>query len=89
MREFFGRLDEELNKVNQFYKAKESEFLERGKILNRQLKILMDIKQIISDWRRKQPDSVALSRSWSSSRRISDFSGEFLGTLYFFNPTIK
>ncbi|GKU85720.1 hypothetical protein SLEP1_g346 [Rubroshorea leprosula] len=74
VRVFFTSLDEELNKVNLFYKARESEFLERGKILNKQLQILMDIKQIISDWRRKQPGSVALSRSWSSSPRNSSFS---------------
>ncbi|KAL5781664.1 hypothetical protein ACOSP7_006693 [Xanthoceras sorbifolium] len=70
---FFERLDEELNKVNQFYKTKESEFLERGEILNKQLEILVDLKQILSD-RRRKPNSGILPRSWSSSARNSDFS---------------
>ncbi|KAK2643707.1 hypothetical protein Ddye_018902 [Dipteronia dyeriana] len=70
---FFESLDDELNKVNQFYKTKESEFLERGESLNKQLQILVDLKQILSD-RRRKPNSGILSRSWSSSARNSDFS---------------
>ncbi|KAI9194678.1 hypothetical protein LWI28_008116 [Acer negundo] len=73
IRVFFESLDDELNKVNQFYKTKESEFLERGEILNKQLQILVDLKQILSD-RRRKPNSGILSRSWSSSARNSDFS---------------
>ncbi|KAJ7954680.1 Phosphate transporter PHO1 [Quillaja saponaria] len=57
VRVFFERLDEELNKVNQFYKTRESEFLERGEILNKQLHILMELKQILVDRRRKNPPS--------------------------------
>ncbi|XP_022760315.1 phosphate transporter PHO1-like isoform X2 [Durio zibethinus] len=74
VRVFFASLDVELNKVNQFYKIKESEFLERGEILNKQLQILLDLKQILSDRRRKPTAAGTLSRSWSSSRRNSDFS---------------
>ncbi|KAK3190372.1 hypothetical protein Dsin_029933 [Dipteronia sinensis] len=73
IRVFFESLDDELNKVNQFYKTKESEFLERGEILNKQLQILVDLKKILSD-RRRKPNSGILSRSWSSSARNSDFS---------------
>ncbi|CAN1760269.1 Phosphate transporter PHO1 [Linum perenne] len=51
MKAFFGRLDEELNKVNQFYKAKEKEFMQRGEILNKQLEILVDLKRILTDRR--------------------------------------
>ncbi|KAJ4838228.1 Acid phosphatase pho1 [Turnera subulata] len=73
VRVFFERLDEELNKVNQFYRTKESEFLERGEILNKQLEILVDLKQILHE-RRRKTDSGILSRSWSSSTpRNSDF----------------
>ncbi|XP_006643658.1 phosphate transporter PHO1-1-like [Oryza brachyantha] len=43
-REFFARLDEQLNKVNQFYKAKEEEFLHRGDSLRKQMHILLDLK---------------------------------------------
>ncbi|KAK7393706.1 hypothetical protein VNO78_22270 [Psophocarpus tetragonolobus] len=50
---FFAKLDGELNKVNQFYKKQESEFVERGEMLNKQLNILLDLKQVLSDLRRK------------------------------------
>ncbi|OMO95412.1 hypothetical protein COLO4_15920 [Corchorus olitorius] len=71
---FFEMLDDELNKVNQFYKTKESEFLERGEILNKQLQILLDLKQILSERRRRKPNGALSPRSWSSSPRNSDFS---------------
>ncbi|CAN1760270.1 Phosphate transporter PHO1 [Linum perenne] len=77
MKAFFGRLDEELNKVNQFYKAKEKEFMQRGEILNKQLEILVDLKRILTDRRRQLKSSNSIGRSsWSaSSPRTSDFSG--------------
>ncbi|KAH0641255.1 hypothetical protein KY285_037841 [Solanum tuberosum] len=80
VRLFFEMLDEELKKVNEFYKTKESEFLERGDILNKQLQILLDLKQVLSDRRRKTLESRSgsgtgfFSRSHSSSGRNSDFS---------------
>ncbi|GKV19087.1 hypothetical protein SLEP1_g29385 [Rubroshorea leprosula] len=70
---FFERLDEELNEVNRFYKAKEVEFIEKGEILNKQLQILVELKQILLDRRQKNPCAVAVSRSRSSSHN-SDFS---------------
>ncbi|KAG2403647.1 Phosphate transporter [Vigna angularis] len=45
---FFAKLDGELNKVNQFYKKQEIEFVERGEILNKQLNILLDLKQLLN-----------------------------------------
>ncbi|XP_048333444.1 phosphate transporter PHO1 isoform X2 [Ziziphus jujuba] len=78
VRVFFERLDEELNKVNQFYITKESEFLERGEILNKQLQILLDLKQILNDRRWKNSpakiNSGSVPCSWSSSPRTSDYS---------------
>lgn len=74
-------LDEELNKVNQFYKSKEAEFLERGEILNKQLQILLDLKRVIGERRRKSFGGQSggfLSRSGSSFGRNSDLSGELL-----------
>ncbi|MED6126558.1 hypothetical protein PIB30_079606 [Stylosanthes scabra] len=56
---FFASLDEELNKVNQFYKKQESEFLERGEMLNKQLQILLDLKQVLAEKRRKNPSPKA------------------------------
>ena len=43
-REFFTRLDQQLNKVNQFYRGKEKEFVERGESLKKQMEILLDLK---------------------------------------------
>ncbi|KAH9681912.1 phosphate transporter PHO1 [Citrus sinensis] len=73
VRAFFERLDRELNKVNQFYRTKESEFLERGEILNKQLQILLELKQILID-RRRKPSGGIIPRSWTPCPRNSDFS---------------
>ncbi|KAF8723961.1 hypothetical protein HU200_020962 [Digitaria exilis] len=62
-REFFARLDAQLNKVNQFYKGKEKEFLERGESLRKQMDILADLK------------AAACSREDSSSSVSSSTSG--------------
>lgn len=43
-KEFFSCLDLQLNKVNQFYKTKEKEFVERGESLKKQLEILIELK---------------------------------------------
>lgn len=43
-KEFFICLDFQLNKVNQFYKTKEKEFLDRGESLKKQLEILIQVK---------------------------------------------
>ncbi|CAA6665489.1 unnamed protein product [Spirodela intermedia] len=51
-KEFFSRLDLQLNKVNQFYKAKEGEFLERGESLRRQMEILVELKATLKQQRR-------------------------------------
>ncbi|KAJ7979826.1 phosphate transporter PHO1 [Quillaja saponaria] len=76
VRVFFESLDEELNKVNQFYITKESEFLERGDILNKQLQILMELKQILIDrCRKNHPSSRPNSEVFHHSPfRNSDFS---------------
>ncbi|XP_042513846.1 phosphate transporter PHO1-like isoform X2 [Macadamia integrifolia] len=77
VKEFFMKLDEELNKVNQFYKTREREFVERGEILNKQLQILLDLKKILNDRRQRdiqsKLDSGTLERS-NSSGRCSDCS---------------
>ncbi|XP_048235124.1 phosphate transporter PHO1 isoform X2 [Ricinus communis] len=73
VRVFFEKLDEELNKVNQFYKARESELLERGEVLNKQLEILLDLKQILNS-RRGKLNTGNFPPSWSSSPRNSDYS---------------
>ncbi|KAL4289953.1 hypothetical protein GQ457_14G013580 [Hibiscus cannabinus] len=73
MRVFFESLDGELNKVNQFYKTKEIEFLERGEILNKQLQILLDLKQILADRRRKPPlQPSSTSDSFSERHDVTE-----------------
>ncbi|XP_011029784.1 PREDICTED: phosphate transporter PHO1-like isoform X1 [Populus euphratica] len=72
---FFESLDGELNKVNQFYKNKESEFLERGEILNKQLETLLDLKRVLNEHRRK-PNAGVLPLSCSSSPPRNSFCSE-------------
>ncbi|CAL0313058.1 unnamed protein product [Lupinus luteus] len=43
-KELFTCLDEQLNKVNKFYRAKEKEFMERGESLKKQMDILHELK---------------------------------------------
>ncbi|KAI4379172.1 hypothetical protein MLD38_005502 [Melastoma candidum] len=43
-KEFFSCLDFQLNKVNQFYRTKEKEFLDRGETLKQQMDILLELK---------------------------------------------
>lgn len=79
---YFATLDDELNKVNQFHRTKESEFVERGEILNKQLQSLLDLKQVLSDRRRKNNSGAgSFSQSNSSSARNSDYSGKFVSIL--------
>lgn len=54
VKEFFDRLGEELDKVNNFHRAKEAEFVERGDLLNKQLQILLDLKHILNEHRRRR-----------------------------------
>lgn len=89
MKAFFEKLDEELDKVNQFYTDKETEFLERGEMLKKQLQILLDLQEILECRRRERsnsrstsgrfnssPASSGFMRSYSSGRHTSD-SGNF------------
>ncbi|PWA85616.1 phosphate 1 [Artemisia annua] len=82
---FFEKLDEELDKVNQFYTDKETEFLERGEMLKKQLQILLDLQEILECRRRERSNSRSTSgrfnsfpaspgflRSYSSGRNTSD-----------------
>ncbi|XP_010905832.1 phosphate transporter PHO1-2 [Elaeis guineensis] len=51
VKEFLEKLDEELDKVENFYQTKENEFCERGEILRKQIQILVDLKQILHEHR--------------------------------------
>ncbi|KAK4842281.1 hypothetical protein QYF36_019021 [Acer negundo] len=50
-KEFFACLDTQLNKVNQFYKAKENEFMDRGDSLKKQMEILIELNTAIKQHR--------------------------------------
>lgn len=54
--EFFTSLDHDLNKVNQFYKIKEEEFLERGEFLKQQLDFLIELKNVLKQQRGDKDD---------------------------------
>ncbi|KAL5723498.1 Phosphate transporter PHO1 1 [Ranunculus cassubicifolius] len=55
-KEFFSLLDHELNKVNQFYKTKEAEFMNRGESLKKQMEILIELRTTLKK-QRKQTSS--------------------------------
>lgn len=79
VRKFFDGLDEELEKVNQFYTARETELIGKGEALNKQLQILIDLKQVLHQRHRKKFRSPSLhggflSPSISSPTRNSDYS---------------
>lgn len=90
---FFERVDEELNKVNQFYRAKEAEFVERGEALSKQLQILTGLKQLIHERRRKSSSSNqsagTISRSCSYSAHNSELSGNSFLMSFSFNRTAR
>ncbi|GMH31215.1 hypothetical protein Nepgr_033058 [Nepenthes gracilis] len=65
--EFFVRLDLQLNKVNQFYKVKEKEFLERGECLKKQMDILIELKAALT----QQCDKGASSHDSKDDPSIS------------------
>lgn len=57
-KEFFSCLDLQLNKVNQFYKTKEEEFLDRGDCLKKQMDILVELKAAFKQQRDKAANSA-------------------------------
>nr|GMD74417.1 phosphate transporter PHO1 [Ipomoea batatas] len=73
VKRFFAKLDAELEKVNEFYKMKEGEFVERGEILNNQLEVLFDLKQVLNDRRKGLPFSSPSSNLYNDNN--IDFSG--------------
>ncbi|GJZ32310.1 phosphate transporter PHO1 homolog 1 [Tanacetum coccineum] len=56
-REFFALLDLQLNKVNEFYRKKEKEFLDRGECLEKQLHILLELKTALKKQNKNKASS--------------------------------
>lgn len=69
--QFFACLDQQLNKVNQFYRAKEKEFLERDESLNNQMQILVELKTALKQKHNKESSSHELKEEESISGTIS------------------
>ncbi|KAK6157729.1 hypothetical protein DH2020_011977 [Rehmannia glutinosa] len=69
--EFFACLDHQLNKVNQFFRTKENEFLERGDSLKKQMEILVELKTALNQTQSKGPSSQDLKDDYSISGTIS------------------
>lgn len=68
---FFSTLDNQLNKVNQFYKIKEKEFLERGKALKEQARILKELKAALKQQKDKQSSQGGESENDSTHSVVS------------------
>ncbi|XP_078427823.1 phosphate 1 isoform X2 [Wolffia australiana] len=81
VREFFDRVGRELDKVNNFYKAKEAEFIDRNDLLNKQLQILSDLKHILDEHRRRR--RLAAGKSGQDSVRSTSSNGiSYFGSPY-------
>lgn len=65
--EFFACLDLQLNKVNQFYRIKEKEFLERGESLLKQMEILTELKSAVKQQQRAKGPSLKEEESISGT----------------------
>ncbi|KAH1162311.1 hypothetical protein GLYMA_01G091800v4 [Glycine max] len=56
-KEFFACLDQQLNKVNKFYRTKEKEFMDRGDSLKKQMEILHMLKTTFKELQSKAGSS--------------------------------
>ncbi|KAJ8448204.1 hypothetical protein Cgig2_025128 [Carnegiea gigantea] len=70
--EFFIHLDDEFNKVNQFYKTTEKELVDRGQLLKQQLNFLSEVRSKLKQSMSNMEDSSLHSMGDSSiSSRMS------------------
>lgn len=67
--EFFACLDTQLNKVNQFYRSKEKDFVEKGNSAKKQLDFLIEAKNNLK--RKKDASSQDFSDDPSISSQLS------------------
>ncbi|GMH29184.1 hypothetical protein Nepgr_031027 [Nepenthes gracilis] len=77
VKRFFATLEDELDKVNLFYKSRETEFLERGEVLNKQLQILLDMKRFLNDHKKillRRLDMATSTHFISAVDRIPEYS---------------
>jgi SPX domain protein involved in polyphosphate accumulation len=60
---FFKKLDEQLNKVNQFYQKKEKDFVAHADVLEKQMQALVEMSRVFSEQQRYQQVPAAASGS--------------------------
>lgn len=70
-KEFFACLDCQLNKVNQFYRTKEEEFLNRGETLKKQMDVLVELKAALMQQQGEGASSQDFNEDVSISSHIS------------------
>ncbi|KAK1302901.1 Phosphate transporter PHO1-3 [Acorus calamus] len=75
-KEFFALLDLQLNKVNQFYRGKEGEFVERGESLKKQMSILIELKSKLKLQKAQQSSEAASSRGSNEEDQRKDANEE-------------
>lgn len=71
-KEFFACLDQQLNKVNNFYRTKEKEFMERGDSLKKQMDILLKLKSTFKEQQSKGGSSHGSKEDQSISCTFSN-----------------
>ncbi|XP_027361910.1 phosphate transporter PHO1 homolog 1 [Abrus precatorius] len=71
-KEFFACLDQQLNKVNKFYRTKEKEFMDRGDSLKKQMDILLMLKSAFKEQQGKAGSSHGSKEDQSISCTFSN-----------------
>lgn len=71
-KEFFACLDQQLNKVNMFYRTKEKEFMDRGDSLKKQMEILLVLKSTFKEQQSKAGSSHGSKEDQSISSTFSN-----------------
>ncbi|CAL0318130.1 unnamed protein product [Lupinus luteus] len=71
-KEFFACLDQQVNKVNKFYRTKEEEYMERGISLKKQMEILLELKSTFMEKQGKRGSSEDSKEDQSISCTFSN-----------------
>lgn len=55
--DFFAKLDQQLNKVNAFYRSKEAEFVQQGEVLKKQIEAFLEMKDTVDQSKGKSANA--------------------------------
>jgi len=83
-KEFFACLDQQLNKVNKFYRTKEKEFMDRGDSLKKQMEILLILKTTFKEQQSKAGSShgskedQSISCTFSNGKQLTLFLSSYI-----------